>query len=248
MIKIDENTIKNPITFIGKQAGVAYGSDTFNNEKNFKRGLQCIKDGHGRLLEFIDVYFTIEGYSNRVIREFARHVGDGLTMIQESTRYVDFTKGFDMIIPDSIKYNKDSHLIEVYMNACREIKKSMQELKANDIPKEDLQMLIPLGATTKVVIKKNLRNLIDMSRVRMCGRAYWEFRELMQELCEKLRNISSEWDWIVSNLFHPKCEESGYCTEKFSCGRKPKKEDIIIQVKKDDKTINAIKEMQKYMM
>ena len=34
MIKIDENTIKNPITFIGKQAGVAYGSDISDNEKN----------------------------------------------------------------------------------------------------------------------------------------------------------------------------------------------------------------------
>ena len=33
-----------------------------------------------------------------------------------------------------------------------------------------------------------------------------------------------EWNWIVNNLFMPKCEVLGYCPEKKSCGRKPKKE------------------------
>lgn len=63
-ITILEETIKNPITLAGKMAGVAYGSDITNKEKNYKRGLTCITDGHYRVLEFAEVYFTLEGYSN----------------------------------------------------------------------------------------------------------------------------------------------------------------------------------------
>ena len=147
-------TIKNPISLAGKMAGVAYGSDITNDEKNYKRGLQCIKDGHSRVLEFAEVYFTLEGYSNRVIREFMRHVGDGLSVIQESTRYVDFAQGFEYIIPPSIQNCKDSFVIKTYTDAMRTIKEALYTLSTYNIPKEDAQMLIPLGATTKLSVKK----------------------------------------------------------------------------------------------
>ena len=34
------------------------------------------------------------------------------------------------------------------------------------------------------------------------------------------KKISDEWKWIVDNLFVPKCEFYGKCTENNSCGRK----------------------------
>lgn len=222
-ITILEETIKNPITLAGKMAGVAYGSDITNKEKNYKRGLTCITDGHGRVLEFAEVYFTLEGYSNRVIRQLFRHVGDGNSAIQESTRYVDFSQGFDYIIPPSIKNCKDSFVIKTYTDAMRAIKEALYTLSTYDIPKEDTQMLIPLGATTKVSIMKNMRNLMDMSRVRMCSLAYWEFRQLMDDLKEALSNYSPEWKELCDMLLKPKCEVLGYCTEKRCCGRKPYK-------------------------
>ena len=223
-IIIQEETMKNPITFIGKQAGIAYGTDITDDQKNYKRGLQCIKDGHGRVLEFADVYMVIKGYSNRVIREFMRHVGDGMTAVQQSTRYVDFSKGFDYVTPHSIKNNKDSHLIEVYSKCMKNIKDTIDELMRNNIPKEDAQMLIPLGATTELTIKKNMRNLMDMSRVRMCNRAYWEFRELMEQLKKALSDYSPEWSELCSLLLFAKCEKLKHCDEKFGCGKYPKKE------------------------
>lgn len=223
-ITILNETIKNPVSLAGKMAGVAYGSDTADDKKNYKRGLQCINDGHYRVLEFAEVYFTLEGYSNRVIRQLFRHVGDGNSAIQESTRYVDFSKGFDYVIPPSIKNCKDSFVIKTYTDAMRTIKEALYTLSTYDIPKEDAQMLIPLGATTKVSIMKNMRNLMDMSRVRMCSLAYWEFRNLMNDLKEALSNYSPEWKELCNMLLKPKCEIVGYCTEKRCCGRKPFKE------------------------
>ena len=63
-----------------------------------------------------------------------------------------------------------------------------------------------------------------MSHQRMCTRAYWEYRELFSDIAQALAGISEEWKYIVENYFVPKCELTGYCTEKKSCGRKPKKE------------------------
>ena len=93
----------------------------------------------------------------------------------------------------------------------------------HNIPVEDATMLLPLAYSTKMVDKRNLRNLVDMSHNRMCSRAYWEYRELFNDICKALSEISDEWKWIVDNLFVPKCEQYGYCTEKKSCGRKDKK-------------------------
>ena len=40
-----------------------------------------------------------------------------------------------------------------------------------------------------------------------------------------LKDYSDQWAWIVDSLFKPKCEVFGYCDEKNSCGRMPRKED-----------------------
>ena len=77
-------------------------------------------------------------------------------------------------------------------------------------------MQLPLGMTTKIVDKRNLRSLIDMSRNRMCTRAYWEFRQLFGDILTALRNYSQEWEYIVNTQMMPKCECLGYCPEKYS--------------------------------
>jgi thymidylate synthase (FAD) len=68
-ITILDQTTKNPFTLIGRMSGVAYGSDISDDTKNYRRGVNCVKADHGRVLEFPDVYMTMEGYSARVMRE-----------------------------------------------------------------------------------------------------------------------------------------------------------------------------------
>ena len=85
-------------------------------------------------------------------------------------------------------------------------------------------MLLPLGMSTKIVDKRNLRSLVDMSRQRMCERAYHEYRALFSDICQALSAVSDEWAYVVKNYFKPKCEELGYCPEKKSCGKMPKKQ------------------------
>ena len=218
IITILPETTKNPISLIGERAGVCWNADNSNKEKNYKRGMDCILANHGRTLEFVNIEMVIDGYSARVIREWYTHLGGSPTRLQASTRYID-EGDFDYIIPQSINTVMKS---QVYSEVMEKISESYKELQTLGVPKEDIAMILPLGMTTKIVDKRNLRNLIDMSHQRMCTRAYWEYRQLFNDICKTLREYSDEWEWIVDNLFVPKCELFGYCTEKKSCGRKDK--------------------------
>lgn len=215
-------TTTKPITLIGQMAGICYGADTSDDAKNYRRGWDCITSGHGRTLEFPDVYMEISGYSARVIREWYTHIGCLPTRLQESTRYVDYGD-FGYITPPSIACNNDA--IEVYQTTMRAIANAEKFLVDElHIPREDAANLLPIGMTTRIVDKRNLRNLIDMSRQRMCNRAYWEFRELFVDICVALMVYSEEWGKIVNTQFHAKCQETKTCPEKRGCGKYPGRE------------------------
>ena len=223
-ITILPETTQHPITLIGRRAGVCWGADISDDKKNYKRGMDCILANHGRTLEFVNVEMIIDGYSAKVIREFYTHIGSLPSRLQASTRYIDYSKGdgFSYTIPHSIEKNEEA--LSEWKSFMSGINFEIQNLINNhNIPVEDATMLLPIAYSTKMVDKRNLRNLVDMSRNRMCSRAYWEYRELFNDICKALSEISDEWKWIVKNLFKPKCEQLGYCTEKKSCGRKDKR-------------------------
>lgn len=219
MIIIQDFTCKNPIQMIGMEAGVCYDSDITDSEKNYKRGIDCLKNQHGRTWEFPDVYMILDGYSARVIREWYTHIGGSPTRLQSSTRYIDYSnKGFQYVIPKSIEKN-DAAKIK-WKVLMKHIKQECASLENEyDIPKEDVANALPLGMLTKIVCKHNFRNLVDMSHQRMCSRTYWEYRKLFSDLADALSSYSEEWKYLVEHYFMPKCEYLGKCTEKNSCGR-----------------------------
>ena len=107
--------------------------------------------------------------------------------MQASTRYIDYSKGdgFSYTTPHSIEKNEDVSFewsaMMLYINS-----KIRYLINKHNIPVEDATMLLPLAYSSKMVDKRNLRNLVDMSRQRMCNRAYWEYRELFNDICNVL--------------------------------------------------------------
>ena len=219
-ITILPETTKNPITLIGHRAGVCWGADVTDDKKNYKRGLDCIKANHGRALEYVNIETIIDGYSARVIRELYTHIGGAPTRLQASTRYIDYSD-FDYITPSSLKTDVEK---DIYNNVMYVISKAAQALEKRGVPREDIGLMLPLGMTTRIVDKRNVRNVMDMSRQRLCSRAYWEYRELMKNYLDELSKYSEEWATLIPMIMMPKCEMLGYCPETYSCGRKPKKE------------------------
>lgn len=221
---IQTETETDPITLMGRMAGLCWNSNTTDHEKNYNRGLECIKSNHGRVMEFPQIYLLIDHYSARVIRELYTHIGGSPTRLQESTRYCG--GDFQIVVPPSVEKNPTARAF--WDDAVKRTKSAIQYIvKEQNIPIEDAAMLMPLGMETKIVWRTNLRNLVDMSHQRLCSRAYWEFRNLMKDMLDSLAFYSDEWNVLINdlNLFVPKCELSGFCNEKRGCGRKSRRED-----------------------
>lgn len=215
---LPETTI-DPISLMGRRAGICLGKDITDSEKNYKRGLDCIKSNHGRVFEFVNIEAIIEGYSTRVIREWYTHIGGSPTRLQSSTRYVNYDN-FEYIVPKTIQTEEQKTW---YNNAIDTISHALKNLEESGVKREDAAMLLPLGMTTTIVDKRNVRSVISMAEQRMCSRAYWEYRELFNEYIKQLKLYSEEWVTLIPMVMKPKCEILGYCPEKFSCGRKPQK-------------------------
>jgi len=213
-ITINERTIKDPITFIGEVAGECYGSDVTDKKKNFKRGIDCISMNHGRPIEFPSVYLKLDGYSAKVIRELYTHIID-VSRLQASTRYITYDN-FDYITPHTVSRDKD-YSFTIYKECMSLISRSYQHLLKLGIPKEDASMILPLGMTTKMVWRVGLRELIDFISKRSCTRAFWEIRDICEDIKNELREYSPEWKILANDYFKTKCDVSHNCTESSPC-------------------------------
>jgi thymidylate synthase (FAD) len=221
MIEVIKAT-EHPISFMGKVAGYCWGADTKDETKNYKRGIECIQNNHGRVMEFSDVTIVLSEYSARVAREIYTHI-IGTSRLQESTRYVNCEK-FEYFTPSKIENNLNAK--EIYDALMSDIGYAYGELAAEGIPKEDIANILPLGMDTKITLKINVRAILNMAEVRTCTRAYHEFRKFMQELKNVLSQLDEEWAEIMNKYAVTKCVKCGFCNEKYSCGRYPKKEDL----------------------
>ena len=223
MITIKDWTMKDPLNCIGFNMATCYGTKTSDPEKNIKRAKTHL-ESHGRLQELPDVYMIIEGYSAKCLRELYTHIGGSPTRMQASTRYIDYSKdkNFAIITPPKIEKNEKA------LKAWNEHMKNTQALIADmiemGVPVEDATMALPLAYESKMIWKVNLRCLVNFMNMRLCTRAYWEIRNLANELKKALSEYSDEWKYICDLLLVPKCEALGYCAEHESCGRQMSKE------------------------
>ena len=213
-------TTKVPLEMMGHCAGICWGANVEDEAKNLKRGIDCIESDHGRPMEYPEAYAVLDGYSARVIREWYTHVGGMPTRLQASTRYINYND-FSYYTPPKIANNPDA--LEIYNDTMKLVAMRSKQLEEMGIPREDVANLYPLGMTTKMVDKRNARNIMDMSHQRMCTRAYHEFRQLFNDYLKALSEYSDEWAKLLEMTAKPKCEVLGYCPEKKSCGRMPKK-------------------------
>lgn len=150
--------------------------------------------------------------------------------LQESTRYVDCSD-FGYYTPKGIEANTEAN--EVYNNFMQIAKDTYNALIGLGCKKEDVAGVLPLNSNTKMVLKINLRALIHLFELRLCSRAYEEFRKLMVELRKELSKLSPEWKEICEEYLTIKCIKMGYCDERYSCGLRPKKSDALVILKEN---------------
>lgn len=190
----------NPLETIVKIASICYDS----NPKN-PMGLvnHLYKNGHHSVFEHIYFTFKIEGISRACSHQLVRHRMCSFT--QRSQRYCS-EEGFEFVTPPTFTDFKD----EWFRDDIDTIRDTYYFYQTHDIPKEDARYILPNACTTDLYLSCNLRELIHIANDRLCSKAQWEIRELVQKMVALVNPV-------LHFMLVPKCK-SGRIICNSPCG------------------------------
>ena len=186
-----------------------------------------ISQGHGSALEHATFTFGIEGVSRACTHQLVRHRLASYN--QQSQRYVDETKCFAYVMPQSITdsdyeyinpfadedgYFRDISLEQAYVNFMNDVYDFYQEMIYAGIPKEDARYILPNAVCSNIVVTMNVRELLHFFNLRTCNRAQWEIRELAEKMLKLCKEVSPK---LFENA-GPACMTGPCPEEKMSCG------------------------------
>ncbi len=160
----------NPIEMISQIASICYDS-TPKSALGLVKHLY--KNGHDSVFEHVVFTFKIEGISRACSHQLVRHRHCSFT--QRSQRYCS-EKWFDFVTPPSIDFG-------MFRNDMEDISDWYVEHQQQGVPNEDARYLLPNACKTSLYLTCNLRELIHIANERLCSRAQWEIRELVEQMC-----------------------------------------------------------------
>lgn len=187
-----------PIETIASIASICYDSNPGDPMKLVKH---LYNNGHHSVFEHIYFTFKIEGISRACSHQLVRHRMCSFT--QRSQRYCDEV-GAKMVIPPTTKGKG----IEI---ALMMIRNDYLDYVENGIPKGDARYVLPNAICTDLYLSCNLRELIHICNERLCKRAQWEIRELVEEMVNLV-------DDDLKFMLVPKCK-SGRIICHTQCGK-----------------------------
>lgn len=183
----------------------------WSREKIEKLVKQCYESGHWSVFEFADFDFEVQGVS-RVFE--AQAIRSRLASFEwESGR-----RDQEYLLADILKNN--SIVSEEAEDGVYSYHIIMHDF---EIPAEEARYALPQGVARKARIKRNFRNLMETSHIRLCSKAQSEYRQFMKE-CKKL---VTDVDPFLGSLLVPKCGWYGYCNERDGCGIYPSKAKVL---------------------
>ena len=188
----------NPIETIAKIASICYDSDPKNPMALVKH---LYKNSHHSVLEHIYFTFKIEGISRACSHQLVRHRHCSFT--QRSQRYCS-EDGFGFVTPSTADKGR-------FANDMEDIKDWYEEYQKNGVPNEDARYLLPNACATSLYLSCNLRELIHIANERLCTRAQWEIRELVQKMCDLV-------DPQLHFMLVPKCQSGRIICNSPCCG------------------------------
>lgn len=180
---------------------------------------KLMKMGHMSPIEHASFTFAIEGISRACSHQLVRHRIASYS--QQSQRYVSEEKGFDYIVPPTIK--EDKELARYYKDFMAQAQKAynyiVKKLNERGIKGEsanqDARFVLPNAVETKIIVTMNARELLHFFRMRCCNRAQWEIRQLAEEMLKLVKKVSPE---IFKNA-GPACLSAPCPEGEYSCGK-----------------------------
>ena len=176
----------NPIETIAEIASICYDSNPANPMGLVKH---LYKNGHHSVFEHIYFTFKVEGISRACSHQLVRHRHCSFT--QRSQRYCS-EDGFGYVRPKSLDPGR-------FGNDMEDIRDWYEEYQADGVPNEDARYILPNACKTALYVSCNLSELIHIANERLCSRAQWEIREMVQKMCDLT-------DPALHFMLVPKCQ------------------------------------------
>lgn len=210
----------DPERLIGLAAMNCYGQDPsedISDERLKKVITHCLDSGHTSILEHASMTFFItcdRATSHQLVR--TRHA----SYSQRSQRYVDILKDkvVEVIVPPTLE---DDARIQYLKSLSITLDNALKFHKAYpDVKPEDLRFMYPNACATQIVMTLNFRTLSLLCHTRLCNRAQWGIRSIVNQMMDLLIPHCS---FLNHRIFNPNCYYLGKCPEKNPCDCPPKK-------------------------
>lgn len=195
--------LRQTLKLIEKAGRTCYKSEKgpITDETSQKFVKMIMERGHFSVLEhsFLSVKFS--NVSRGFTHELVRH--RIVSFAQESTRYVDYTKGDDnpnldqfqcqFVLPSHQDINKPVCLTNGKLMTPAEMLANIEDcyraLRKSGWPPEDARQILPNALTSDIVTSANLREWRHIFFMRTGKPAHWEIRSVMIKLLKKLQGI-----------------------------------------------------------
>lgn len=232
--KVSESTLKvilihhtpHPEEVVAMAAKLCYSP---SNLKSLKKRIKTkdqkgfveklMKMGHMSPIEHASFTFVIEGISRACSHQLVRHRLASYS--QQSQRYISEEKGFEYIIPPTIK--ADRELKKYFKDFMAQAKRAYDEIVKRlhergirgELANQDARFVLPNAVETEIMVTMNARELLHFFRMRCCHRSQWEIRQMAEEMLKIGKKMAPK----IFEKGGPACL-SGPCPEgEYSCGK-----------------------------
>lgn len=181
---------------------------------------------HWGILEHLDFHFVIRGISRACSHQLVRH--RLASFAQQSQRYVE-KADFRYVVPESIaavpaalaRFRQAMEdLGAVYEEVEGLLAEAHPELSREAI-RQDARFVLPNACETEMVMKINGRQVMEISRKRLCSRAQWEIRALFVRMRDLVQaSVPVIFENLGPDCAWGKCHEGG-CSLAHTYQRRP---------------------------
>lgn len=151
-------------------------------------------------LEFIHYIFIITNASRAMTHQLVRH--RVVSFAQQSLRV---SKSLDFYLPEGIECHAINE--EIFRDAVEESQVAYEKLLEHGADIQDARGILPIATTSAILMKANLRAILELLETRLCLRVQGEFQNAAIQMADLLRE-AHPW---VSEHIGPQCLTKSMC-------------------------------------
>ena len=210
---MNDLVVKYSLEKIGQFASICKNGELPTREHLIKIGKSCMRQGHFSTCRGIMWHFQITGISRVCSHQLVRH-HVGIAINQASNVYQEANS--KVVLPYTVQgvCSNEPELEREIHDLFTKGQQIYTKLRERGIATSDSRYLLPQGLETSIIIALTPEALIHLCHERLCSKAQWEIRGVVQRMVKQIIKIEPFW----GELLVPKCIYLNGCPEALGCG------------------------------